>query len=320
MSEFRTTIKLGESPIKISHHKPILLIGSCFAESIGEKLLDSYFSATLNPFGILFNPLSIAASLERLLSKREFEAKELFKHQDLWISWMHHGRFDDSYREGALDNLNYFFHEGVKSLESAETLVITWGSSYAYFLTKNTDTPQLVANCHKLPASYFIRKRIETEEIVTTYANLLAKIWEINPKLKVILTVSPIRHLRDGMQENQLSKAILLLAAEEICQMFPEQLSYFPSYEIMMDDLRDYRFYDSDMLHPSSTAVDYIWDVFSKTYFTQQTLQAAKEFSELTSMLNHEVFHSDTEACRKFEQAKKDKMDELKKRYPYTNS
>ncbi|MFA6873561.1 MAG: GSCFA domain-containing protein [Bacteroidaceae bacterium] len=319
MSEFRTTIKLGESPIKISHQKPIFLIGSCFSESIGYKLLDSYFSATLNPFGILFNPLSIAASLERLLSKREFEVKELFKYQDLWISWMHHGRFDDSDLERGLDYMNSSFYDGVAGLESAETLIITWGSSYAYFLTKNTDTPQLVANCHKLPASYFIRKRIEIEEIVTTYADLLAEMWKTNPNLKVILTVSPIRHLRDGLHENQLSKAILLLAAEELCKMFPKQFSYFPSYEIMMDDLRDYRFYRKDMLHPSSTAVDYVWDLFSKTYFTEETLQIAKDCSKLTFMLEHNALHSNTEASRKFEQAKIDKRKELKKQYPYLN-
>lgn len=311
--QFSTKVEITPSSVSISHRDKIALFGSCFAENIGEKLRSSKFDINLNPFGILYNPLSISQSINRLIDNIPFRKDELVEHKGIFHSFWHHGRFSATDPERALKQMNNAFSEAYDYLREADFLLITFGTAYVYKLCKDN---MIVGNCHKFPASNFERSRLQVGSIVEDWGSLLDRLRAFNPKLKVLFTVSPIRHLKDGAHNNQLSKSILLLAIDQLMQQHPST-GYFPSYELVIDELRDYRFYADDMIHPSSKAVDYIWQRFSDTYFSAQTTGIIKEWNQIASAIAHRPFNERGEEYKHFLNLSLNKIALFKEKYPY---
>jgi len=280
-----TPIEISKSKFKIEPGHKIMFLGSCFADSIGEKFVQGGFDALVNPFGTLYNPMSISNLLLRCVEEKEYDAssEEVFMSEDgLWHSWMHHTKFSARTEQEIVDNINNKMHETAAFLRSADVLIITLGTSIIYRLKENG---MLVANCHKQLDSMFIRERLSVDKIVDNMLTTLQQLQVINSKLRVIITVSPIRHKRDGLHVNNISKGILLQAVDELINSVDNLINttnhsslitYFPSYEIMLDELRDYRFYAEDMIHPSPLAVNYIWQRFQDTYFDHKTQEYVK--------------------------------------------
>ena len=281
--ELTTRIDIPESEWKIGAEAKVLLVGSCFADEVGQKMATGGLQTMVNPFGTLYNPASIAASLLRSISEREYDgnAAELVKGEadGAWHSWMHHSRFSSADRDELLAKMNQTMHEVADFLREADVLIVTLGTAIIYRLK---ESGMLVANCHKQPDRMFDRSCMAAYDIADQWQMLLQLLESVNPHLKVIFTVSPIRHKRDGFHANQVSKGVLLQAVDAIVQTSSIQACYFPAYEIMMDELRDYRFYAADMIHPSEVAVEYIWQRFQDTYFDNKTkdavAKAAKEW------------------------------------------
>jgi GSCFA family. len=295
--EFKTTIKIEKPSFQFSHTESILLMGSCFAENIGQELSKRFFSVDINPFGTLYNPSSIAKSLWILIEEKLFDERELFEHEGLFHSFMHHSRFSSVSAKESLSAINSRLAVSSQQIKTMERLILTFGTAWVYRLGS---TKEVVANCHKLPEKIFTRSRLSVDEITDEWRDLLISLWKINPKLKVLFTVSPIRHWKDGANGNQLSKATLLLAIDKLCKSFPEQTEYFPSYEIMIDELRDYRFYASDMLHPSPMAIEYIWERFSESFIRKETINILKDLSEVQKAVDHRPFNPNSGQYKKF--------------------
>ena len=281
--KFRTEISVQPGNYKISHACKTAMQGSCFAENIALKLLNAGFPVDLNPFGIAYNPFSLSQNLNRLLDNRPFAADELFKYNDIYHSFSHHSRFSGTDPNGVLSKINSRREQSSDFLRTANLLVITFGTAFVYRLQS---TGAVVSNCHKLPAKFFTYNRLTIDEIVSEWNDLISRLQAFNPSLRILFTVSPIRHWKDGAHENQLSKSILLLAVDELLRNH-SHCSYFPAYEILMDDLRDYRFYTEDMLHPSSQAIDYIWEKFTEAWFDKETSKKAHEFEKVHKSINH---------------------------------
>ena len=310
---FRMPVELPENVTEIRHSERIMLFGSCFAENIGNLLRENKFRCDVNPFGVLYNPLSIVCALNQILEKKEYTEEDLFFSDGYWHSWMHHSDFSASSSEECLARINSRLRKASDELLEADWLVMTWGTAHVYV---HQETGKVVGNCHKQPDKTFRRLRQNAEAFVEECLGVLKKCRSVNPKLKVLITVSPIRHAKDGMHGNQLSKSVLLLAADELCRRCPD-CHYFPSYEIMMDELRDYRFYADDMVHPSKLAVEYIWDCFSKTYFSAETLSVLQEWREIKKGIEHKPFHPESEAYRKFLSQIVLKIARIKEKLPY---
>lgn len=273
-----------------------MMLGSCFAENIGNILSDNKFDINLNPFGIVYNPQSLQLSLEILLREEKINQEDLFINEGLYHNFHFHGRFSDIDCEQALNKMNNSVSEAAQVLKNADFLILTLGTSYIY---KLKSTQSIVSNCHKLPGNLFSRNILSVEQITKSWSELLKMLHGLNPKMKVIFTVSPIRHLRDGAHQNQLSKSVLLLAVEELCIRF-SFCSYFPSYEIVLDELRDYRFYADDMVHPNQTAINYLWERFSETYFNEETIRINNEWVKIQSALRHRPINSDSKEHKHF--------------------
>ena len=294
--ELMTRIDIPASEWKIAAGEKVLLVGSCFADEIGEKMVRGGFEAMVNPFGTLYNPASIAASLLRSISEKEYTADsvELIQSESdgMWHSWMHHSSFSSLDVATLVERINGTTHCVADFLREADVLIVTMGTAIIYRLK---ETGMLVANCHKQLDSLFVRERLNSYDIVDQWEMLLQLLESVNPKLKVIFTVSPIRHKRDGYHVNQVSKGILLQGVDEIVngKSSNRQCFYFPSYEIMMDELRDYRFYADDMIHPSEKAVEYIWQRFQDTYFDNKTKDAvAKATKEWARHQHRQIVNS----------------------------
>jgi len=298
----QTIIDIPKNPL-ITEKSSFLLFGSCFAENIGKNLLNLKFKGEKNPFGILFNPASISNALRRIIDEELFEKSELIKYNGLWHSMSHHGDFSSHSKEITLENINLKIISAKKLLPKIDFLIITFGSAQVYL-----QNGKIVANCHKLPENLFERKLLTISEIFDDYKNLFEKIFEINPNLKIILSVSPVRYLRDGAHANSINKAILLLAAEQLTQEF-ENVIYFPAYEILLDELRDYRFFADDMLHPSALAEKIIWQKFSECFCTEETKKHIAKITKLNKMLSHRPINEKSDEYKIFYQ----KIEELKK-------
>ena len=303
--QFVTPVDIAKSPIQIDHTKEVVLLGSCFADNIGRRMQEAKFNVLVNPFGTLYNPMSIAWILERTLEGALFtpQSEELFKDgEGTWHSWMHHTDFSAQTAEELCRNMNKAGRQAAEALRHAGTLIVTLGTAIIYTLKADG---RLVANCHKQKDSLFDRRRLGTEEITDRWTALLRQLRQANPGLRVILTVSPIRHMRDGFHVNQLSKSTLLLAADQILQKCKDDPSmpdtaYFPSYEIMMDELRDYRFYADDMVHPSPTAVSHIWERFTQTHFSRETLSLIDQCEKIAKALSHRPSHPESPVYKAF--------------------
>ena len=312
---FRTQVERPERVTEIGYSDHLLLLGSCFAENIGKLLLANKFCCDVNPYGILYNPLSIARTLQEMAEGVVYTENNLFEADGVWHSWMHHGSFSsDISAEDCLNRINTRLSKATDTLATTDWLVVTWGTAFVY-----EHEGQVVGNCHKQPDRLFSRRRLSVDEIVERWTDVLSNLHRLNPSLKVMFTVSPIRHAKDGMHGNQLSKSTLLLAIDQLREKF-SCCHYFPSYEIMMDELRDYRFYADDMLHPSSLAVEYIWECFSQTYFGKETLQAMKEWREIRKGLQHKPFRPYSEAYRQFLSQIMLKIERMKQKFPYIDA
>ncbi|MEO1626667.1 MAG: GSCFA domain-containing protein [Bacteroidota bacterium] len=313
MSPFRTSLPTPSYPFDIGHQTPLLAIGSCFAQHMGQRLQDLQFNLQLNPLGILYNPVSIAKAIHHLLTPSTFEESELFLHQGLWHSWDHHGQFSHSNPQQSLHHINARLQEAHAQLGQGQVLLLTLGTAQAFELRQSG---QVVANCHKLPAPHFRRYRLTVNQIVSVLAKAFKSLAQQCPKLQVVLTVSPIRHIRDGLIESQRSKASLILAAGELCEQF-DYLHYFPAYEWMLDDLRDYRFYANDMIHPSETAIDYIWQHFQEAFWSPQSRELAQKIRKVELASRHRPLHPDSQAHRQFIQKSLDNIKQLEEKYSF---
>jgi len=281
--KFRTEINVFPSDFKITHACRIAMQGSCFAENMALKFRNAGFSIDSNPFGIAYNPLSLSQNLNRLLDNSAFKENELIKDKDLYHSFSHHSRFSGADVNEVLSGINSRMEQSLSFLRTANLLIITFGTAYVYRLQSNGN---VVSNCHKLSAKFFSYKRLTIDEIVREWNDLIVCLQRFNPSLKILFTVSPIRHWKNGAHENQLSKSILLLSVDELVRNH-SHCFYFPAYEILLDDLRDYRFYAEDMFHPSSQAIDYVWDKFTEVWFDDETSKKAHEFEKIHQALNH---------------------------------
>lgn len=284
--KFRTEIPVQSSDFKISHDCRIAMSGSCFAENMAAKFLDAGFSIDINPFGIAYNPFSLSHNLNRLLDDKPYGAEELFEDNGIYHSFSHHSRFSGTDPDEVLIKINSRMETALAFLETANVLIITFGTAYVYRLQS---TGAVVSNCHKLPAKSFTYKRLSIEDITAEWNNLINRLQTFNPKLRILFTVSPIRHWKDGAHENQLSKSILLLSIDELLHNH-SNCFYFPAYEILLDDLRDYRFYAEDMFHPSSQAIDYVWEKIKEAWFDNETLKKTLDSEKNSRASNHIPF------------------------------
>lgn len=274
--EFYTRVGVPTMPFDIDYATGIVSLGSCFSDEIGKRLQEGDFHIEQNPFGTLYNPASIASALRRIMYDREIGMEDLVEHEGLWHSWHHHGSFSRATAEECLEACNSRIHQAHEALKQASLLMITFGSAWIY-----EREGQVVANCHKLPQENFVRRKMSVEDIVSLWRPLLKELYSFHPHLSTLFTVSPIRHIGDGLHGNQLSKSTLLLAIDELVdsELPPAKRKkkgakveepdhpvtvYFPAYEIVVDELRDYRFYEADMVHPSTLAVDVVWDRFQR--------------------------------------------------------
>ncbi len=296
MNTFRTEVVVPQSSFSINYKSEILSLGSCFAQHMGDRLSRLRFSICNNPFGMVYNPASLAGSLDSLLAKREFTHQELFQANGLWHSFSHHSSFSDMNAEKCLSRINFTMEEAIRKLESADLLILTLGTAWVY---EDAETGSVVNNCHKLPAARFRRHRLSVHEVVATLSDRIELLEAQNPDLKVVLTVSPIRHWKDGPVENQLSKSTLLLATSQLVGQF-DQVEYFPSYEIVMDELRDYRFYASDMTHLNETALSHIWGKFAGGYFSDKTRSVVKKVEKVARGLEHRPYNPETQEHKTF--------------------
>jgi len=311
-----TEVALPEYPFRLDHQKPVLMMGSCFTENIGKILEGNLFPVCINPFGTTYNPLSVKKNLEALMHKEAYGVQDLRQHDGLWFSFDHYTGFSSPDREEALENINSSFRNAKGFLKKAGVLILTWGTSWVY---RYKETGQVVCNCHKIPAREFSRTRLSPKEIVAAYEELLPQLFEFNNDVKIIHTVSPVRHWKDGAHGNQLSKAALLLAGDFLQEKFPDRFFYFPSYEIVMDELRDYRFYTKDMLHTNELATSYIWEKLKEVLLSEKSRQVIKDLEPLFKLAGHRPLNQGEEAQNLREQQLRERAGQLKKKYPELN-
>jgi GSCFA family. len=299
--KLQTTLNLQNNTTDlIDYNSKIMLLGSCFSANIGAKLNYYKFNAIVNPFGILFHPKAIETLVRRAINGQLYSAKDLVYHNDIWHCKDAHSSLSHINKDILISNLNTQLHHTKEVLKNASHLIITLGTSWVYQLK---DNQQIVANCHKIPQTQFTKRLLSIAEISNSLNSIINLVKTINTKATIVFTVSPIRHLKDGFIENTRSKAHLISAIHNVLDQ-ANNCNYFPSYEIVMDDLRDYRFYKQDLLHLTNTAVDYIWETFGTVWFSENTLRLSKKIKAVQQSLQHKPFNktSATTPCifRKF--------------------
>ncbi len=298
--QFRTQIPILRSNNPIDYNSKVLSIGSCFAENMAEKFDYFKFQNETNPFGIIFNSVSIEKLFRRVCEQDFFQEKDLFFHNERWHSFDVHSDLSNSDRQELLETLNKAVTETYKQIKEATHIIITFGTSWIY---RNTESEEIVANCHKVPQKQFAKELLSVETIQKSIQNTVDLIQTLNPNINFIFTISPVRHTKDGFVENQLSKSHLFTALHQVLKINNSQFTihnYFPSYEIMMDELRDYRFYNEDMLHPNQIAIDYIWKLFSENYIFQDSFSIMQEVDEIQKSLRHRSFNPESDQHKKF--------------------
>ncbi|MEP7196819.1 MAG: GSCFA domain-containing protein [Saprospiraceae bacterium] len=312
MDPFRTIFPLLESDYKIHHSEQIMSIGSCFAQEISQYLKSFKFKIFQSPFGIVFNPLSIEIQLRKILDNYTYVESDLINNQGLFNSFDHHSSISNQDKSLLLLDINNGIKTARENIHKAKYFIITFGSSYYYnYLPKQ----KVVANCHKIPAEQFEKKKASTEELIIIWTKLLNDLFAVNSGLQIIFSISPVRYLRDGFVENNRSKASLIQLVESIQNSF-SNITYFPAYEIFMDDLRDYRFVKDDLVHPNEFAIKYICQYFSNTFFNQGTQSINQRIKEILDMQNHRINQPDSKASKSFKKILESKMDKFKIDYP----
>lgn len=311
--KFRTEIQPLPHAGLLSHHDRILMLGSCFTDNIGSRLRDRMFAVLINPFGTLYNPASIHSAINRIASAETFTLSDIRQGADgQWFSFDCHTKLNAALPDTLLSNLNSRLVKAHDFLTRATAICITLGTAWVFTLNA---TGRVVANCQKQPASLFSRTRLTVDSCAAHLSDIISTLRHINPRIKIILTVSPVRHLADGAHGNQLSKSTLLLACD-IAARNHENVIYFPSYEIMMDDLRSYRFYAPDMKHPSEVAVDYIYDIFANSFFSNDTIELSQQALSLSLRTAHRPISQSLEAAQKFRDDTINLINSLVTRHP----
>jgi hypothetical protein len=313
---FTTKISIPKNDNPIDYNAEIVSLGSCFAENMAKKFDYFKFVNTCNPFGILFHPLAIEKLIDFAVSEKQFGEEDVFFHNERWHSFDAHSDLSNSSQSALIANLNAIVIATKLQLQAASHIIITYGTSWVY---RNTATNQIVANCHKVPQAAFSKEILSVETIEKSIQNTLDLIQKINPNVNFTFTVSPVRHLKDGFVENQLSKAHLITAIHKVLQFTPSgaEGAYFPSYEILMDELRDYRFYAEDMIHPNQIAIDYIWQRFSQTTISEESLLAMKEVETIQKGLAHRPFNPNSDQHKKFLDSLNQKITFLREKIPH---
>ena len=310
---FTTKIPIQKYNHPITYDSKIMLLGSCFAESMGKKFDYFKFQNTTNPFGIIFNPVSLAKLIERSAQKEYFTEEDIFFHNDLWHCYEVHSELSHPDKQLFLSNLNSIVELTHRHIGSLTHCIITLGTSWVY---RNIETNEIVANCHKVPQKQFVKELLSPEIIAQSIESILFTISVLNPNCNFVFTVSPVRHLKDGFAENTLSKSHLISALHKTITYSPSPINYFPSYEIMMDELRDYRFYAEDLLHPNQMAIDYIWIQFFENYISESEFGLMNEIFDVQRGLKHRPFNQNTESHLKFLENLNLKIDKIKEKLP----
>lgn len=319
--QFTTKIPVQKSRFPIDYDSKIMLLGSCFAENMGNKFDYFKFQSITNPFGIIFNVVSLEKLIRRAVENRIFSDNDIFYHNELWHCYEVHSELSNADKEEFLSNLNSILESTHRHIASLTHCIITLGTSWVY---RNIETNEIVANCHKVSQKQFIKELLSINQIEESLQSIISLIHLVNPNCNFIFTVSPVRHIKDGFAENTQSKAHLITALHSILnkkfstslELTNQNRNYFPSYEIMMDELRDYRFYDEDMLHPNQTAIDYIWIQFFENYISESVFGLMNEICSIQKGLQHRPFNPNTESHKKFVLTLEEKMKKVKERLP----
>ncbi len=320
--KLQTEIPLKPEENQIDYASKILLLGSCFSENIGGKFDYFKFQNLQNPFGVIFNPVSIEKLIVRAVENRAFSEEDIFQHKGIWKCFEVHSELSSLDKNEFLNNLNSALQNLREALFSSTHIIFTFGTAWVY-RTINASTPlstgKIVANCHKLPQQNFAKELLSMEEISKSLQTIFYKISTVNPAAVLINTVSPVRHIKDGFSENSLSKAHLISAIHQSLSlpMQSKRHYYFPSFEIMMDELRDYRFYAEDMLHPNKTAIEIIWQKFSKVWISSETETLQKEIASIQNGLKHRPFNPEGADHLQFSEKLQQKITSLKKLFPH---
>jgi hypothetical protein len=312
--QFQIPIHINPLQTQINYRDKILLIGSCFTEHIGNALEELKFSVLQNPNGILFDPISVCKSLVSYINNKQYNENDLFQLNEVWHSWQHHSRFSNIDKNEGLQNINESQTKAHQFLKEADWIIITLGSSFSYCVTKETGFS--VANCHRAPAQWFNKHLLEIEEIISALENCIRQLRQYNSKLRFIFTVSPVRHIRDGVVDNNRSKARLIESVHHIVHKY-EQAYYFPAYELVIDVLRDYRFYDVDLVHPNYMATEFVLEKFSENCIDEETRELMEEIKKIVIARKHKPFQPKTNAHLSFLTAHFDKAKTLQEQFPF---
>lgn len=310
--KLQTSIALPPKQPSIDYASKLVLLGSCFSQNIGDKLAYFKFQQTTNPFGVIFHPVAIEKLLERAVRGTFFSEKDIFFHNEQWHCFDVHSALSRPDKQNFLDTLNTQLSVLRNSLETASHIVLTFGTAWVY---KQKETASIVANCHKVPQAAFLKELLSVEQISESITNSIQYIKELNANATIIATLSPVRHLKDGFTENARSKAHLLAGIHHVVDT--AALQYFPSFEIMMDELRDYRFYDEDLIHPNNTAIRIIWEKFKEVWISSETKETQKEIALIQRGLQHRPFFPESESHKVFFEGLQKKIKVITERFPH---
>ncbi len=314
--DLRTEVRVDPFPFSINYHTPVLFCGSCFAENMGSIMQSYKMPVLINPHGVVYNPLSVAQVIRSVLEGKTYTINHLHQHNGVWFSFDHYTRFSDENPDTCLELINQASYEAHAFIKTAKVISITFGTARVYRLKHNN---QWVANCHKIPSREFTHNLLTVEAIVEEWTMLMNSLLHKYPEIRILFTVSPIRHWKDGAIGNQLSKATLLVAIHKLLELFPGKAFYFPSYEILMDDLRDYRFYDTDMLHPSPLAIEYIWQKFIQALIDKEAQLIAEKVHKIQLAKLHRPLKPNSTEFKQFVQKTLSDIEELQREYPFIN-
>jgi hypothetical protein len=305
----------------MEHHHNIMLVGSCFTENIGEKLSKHKWNILQNPNGILFNPVSVSEAIINIVEQKQYTKEDLFYYNEAYHSWQHHSKFSSLNAEEAIEEINTSTNTAHLFLKTANTLIITLGSAWIYTLTDealNASKGSVAANNHKAPHSWFEKKLMTPAQVITVLGTMLDRVGSINKGIQVIFTISPVRHLREGAINNNRSKAVLIQAVHDLIDYLPN-LFYFPAYELVMDDLRDYRFFAEDLVHPNYAATNYVWEKMVQSCFSESSQQLLQQIADINLAFNHKPFNATSNQHKAFLKNYLAKTQALKQQYSYIN-
>lgn len=319
--DFRLEFTPKTFSTSINHQHKLMLMGSCFTENIGDKLIAHKFQVQQNPNGILFNPVSVKEAIENYIVNKTIAENDLFNLNEGWHSWQHHSRFSGVTAMEAVDKINTSTQQAHEYLNTADWMVVTYGSAWIYELTENAANAiigNVAANNHKAPANWFNRRLLSNKEVCGIVNETIKVLQQFNPALKIIFTISPVRHLREGFIENNRSKAALIHAVHTATEQF-KNVFYFPAYELVIDDLRDYRFYAEDMVHPNYAATNYVWEKFVASCIDEPSQQLMQQINEINAAINHKPFNKNSAAHKVFKEKYLEKIKAMQQQYPFLN-